>query len=182
MLFNFKKFKLLVPQLIPHNCFGADYILKMQIKYNRNDRNLVSTQRRGTLAVYTFMNSNNLAKEFTAIRRWHSRIFWPNLCFFRIIVGPFFRLLVTDCKFLHLMLENAATQKTDSHLSDPQDSVEMVKNNKEIGLQCSLNNGDMKDGESVLSKEDAWNSIVQSKSVLKEDNVTRILLFSSILC
>ena len=67
----------------------------------------------------------------------------------------FLRLLVTDCKFLHLMLENVATQRTDSLPSDPQDSVEMVKNNKEIGLQCSLNNGDMKDGESVLPKEEA---------------------------
>ena len=80
------------------------------------------------------------------------------------------------------MLENVATQKTDSHLSDPQDSVDMVKNNKEVGLQCSLNSGDMKDRESVLSKEETWNSRVQSKSVLKEDNLTRILLFRSVLC
>ena len=80
------------------------------------------------------------------------------------------------------MLENVATQKTDSHLSDPQDSVEMVKNNKETGLQCSLNNGDVKDRESVLSKEETWNSSVQSKSVLKEDNVTRMFLFRSVLC
>ena len=69
--------------------------------------------------------------------------------------GLVLRLFVTDCKFLHLMLENVATQKTDSHLSDPQDSVDMVKNNKEVGLQCSLNNGDMRDRESVLSKEEA---------------------------
>ena len=80
------------------------------------------------------------------------------------------------------MLENVATQKTDSHLSDPQDSLDLVKNNKEVGLQCSLNNGDMRDRESVLSKEEAWNSSVQSKSVLKKDNVTRILLFRSVLC
>ena len=52
------------------------------------------------------------------------------------------------------MLENVGTQKTDSHLSDLQDSVDMVKNNKEVGLQCSLNSGDMKDRESVLSKEE----------------------------
>ena len=52
------------------------------------------------------------------------------------------------------MLETVATQKTDSHLSDPQDSVDMVKNNKEVGLQCSLNSGDMKDSESLLSKEE----------------------------
>lgn len=52
------------------------------------------------------------------------------------------------------MLENVATQKTDSHLSDPQDSLDMVKNSKEVGLQCSLNSGDMKDRESVLSKEE----------------------------
>lgn len=52
------------------------------------------------------------------------------------------------------MLENVTTQKTGSHLSDPQDSVEMVTNNKETGSQCSLNNGDVKDRESVLSKEE----------------------------
>lgn len=52
------------------------------------------------------------------------------------------------------MLENVATQRTDSHLSDPQDSVEMAKNNKEIGLQCSLNNADMEGRESVLSEEE----------------------------
>ena len=52
------------------------------------------------------------------------------------------------------MLENVAAQKTDSHLSGPQDSVDMVKNNKEVGLQCSLNSGDMKDRESVLWKEE----------------------------
>ena len=80
------------------------------------------------------------------------------------------------------MLENVATLKTDSHLSDSQDSVDMVKNNKEVGLQCSLNSGDMKDRESVLWKEETWNSSVQSKSVLKEDNVTTILLSRFILC
>ena len=80
------------------------------------------------------------------------------------------------------MLENVATQKTDSHLSDSQDSVDMVKNNREVGLQCSLNSGDMKDRESVLSKEETWNSSVQSKSVLKEDNVTTILLSRFVLC
>ena len=52
------------------------------------------------------------------------------------------------------MLENVATLKTDSHLSDSQVSVDMVKNNEEVGLQCSLNSGDMKDRESVLSKEE----------------------------
>ena len=52
------------------------------------------------------------------------------------------------------MLENVATQKADSHLSDSQVSVDMVKNNEEVGLQCSLNSGDMKDRESVLSKEE----------------------------
>ena len=80
------------------------------------------------------------------------------------------------------MLENVATQKTDSHLSDSQVSVDMVKNNEEVGLQCSLNSGDMKDRESVLSKEETWNSSVQSKSVLKEDNVTTILLSRFVLC
>ena len=79
------------------------------------------------------------------------------------------------------MLENVATLKTDSHLSDSQVSVDMVKNNEEVGLQCSLNSGDMKDRESVLSKEETWNSSVQSKSVLKEDNVTTILLSRFVL-
>ena len=80
------------------------------------------------------------------------------------------------------MLENVATLKTDSHLSDSQVSVDMVKNNEEVGLQCSLNSGDMKDRESVLWKEETWNSSVQSKSVLKEDNVTTILLSRFVLC
>ena len=42
----------------------------MQAKYNRN---LVSRQRRGSLAFYVLMNPSNPAKEFTAFRRRNSR-------------------------------------------------------------------------------------------------------------
>ena len=106
-----------------------------------------------SLAVYALMNSDKPAKEFTALRRRICRISNQSRhCQSRC--GLVLRLLITDCKFLYLMLETVATQKTDSHLSDPQDSVDMVKNNKEVGLQCSLNSSDMKDSESVLSKEE----------------------------
>ena len=74
MCFNFKNLKLLVPQLIHHNCAGVDHIWKMQAKCNRYDRNLFSRQRRASLAVYALMNLNKTAKEFTAFRRRISRI------------------------------------------------------------------------------------------------------------